>query len=89
MTDEQNFDASLNAILPVKEILQKFRDCSHLRAIHKEVGGRDAALLTGLVEGAFGQQRYVGVLWQTTRSPPKVFFVILYVSLAGDFFMHR
>ena len=69
----------------MKEILQKFLDCSLLREIHKTVAGRDAAPLIGLAQGAFGQKRYVSVMWQTTTSPPKIFFNKLYLSLVDDF----
>ena len=87
--EQENFDAAINSLVDLKASLDKERSAKQLPPIHTEVGGRDASLVTVHVSGEFSHQRYVGVMWQTTNSPPKFVCVTLFASVTGGFVMHR
>ena len=89
LSDEECFHGALNDLANLHNGLDKERDSKMLRSIHTNKGGRDASLLTGHVLGTLGSMRYVGVMWQTTVSPPRCVVITFFTSLLGDMEMHR
>ena len=88
-SEEQCFHKSLNDLAGLQNSLEMERDSKMLRSIHTDNGGRDASLLTGHVHGTLGTKRYVGIMWQTTVSPPRFSVITFFTSLSGDIVMHR
>ena len=89
LSEEQCFYKSLNDLAGLQSSLEMERDSKMLRSIHTDNGGRDASLLTGHVHETLGTKRYVGIMWQTTVSPPRFAVITFFTSLSGDIVMHR
>ena len=81
LSEEEKFDAAITKLVELQPRLQKERDVPQLRSVHIEIGGREASLLTAEVQCVEDRNRFVGLMWQTTHSPPK--FVCITFSLSS------